>query len=269
MSPIPTELNSADIGTKGLTRNRLFGLLYMLKMINSAGDRVGFEEYKELEHRERMRKGTQKVLKNKNLHVGLIWLLSNLESVAGSPTEEANNEEGDGWTWILLMLVTNGALSLIEWLRQHLLKATGMTLDYIGVTFSKMIKEIMKYKNDERKIHDKTTQTEGVERDDEKEEMETKIFQLDTYIEELEDSISKLKEQRSMVLQECWLASEHGKRLMERSLKYRTCQNGRKFHFEAGCPHFAGASGIGLCAMCLRVEGVSRHESIPETDPQT
>ena len=114
VSPIPTELNSADIGAKGLTRSRLFGLLYMLKMINSAGDRVGFEEYKELEHRERMRKGTQKVLKNKNLHVGLIWLLSNLESVAGSPTDEANNEEGDSWTWIWLMHVTIGALSLIE-----------------------------------------------------------------------------------------------------------------------------------------------------------
>lgn len=159
VSPIPTELNSADIGAKGLTRNRLFGLLYMLKMINSAGDRVGFEEYKELEHRERMRKGTQKVLKNKNLHVGLIWLLSNLESVAGSPTEEANNEEDDGWTWIWLMLVTIGALSLIEWLRQHLLKATGMTWDYIGVTFSKMIKEIMKYKNNaDGETEEKSTQ---------------------------------------------------------------------------------------------------------------
>ena len=76
VSPIPTELNSADIGTKGLTRNRLFGLLYMLKMVNSAGDRVGHEEFREFEHRERMRTGTQRVLKNKNLHVGLIWLLS-------------------------------------------------------------------------------------------------------------------------------------------------------------------------------------------------
>ena len=41
VSPIPTELNSTDIGAKGLTRNRLFGL--------RAGDRVGHEEYRELE----------------------------------------------------------------------------------------------------------------------------------------------------------------------------------------------------------------------------
>ena len=144
-----------------------------------------------------------------------------------------------------------------------------MAWSYIKVTFSKTIKEIMKYKNDEKKIHDKATQTEGVERDDEKEEMETKIFQLDTYIEELEDSISKLKEQRSMVLQECWLASDHGKRLMVRSLRYRICQYGRKLPFEAGCPHFAGATGIEHCCVCLRVEGVSEHDNNPETDPQT
>ena len=100
------------------------------------------------------------MLKNKNLHVGLIWLLSNLESVAGSPTDEANNEEGDSWTWIWLMLVTIGALSLIEWLRQHLPKVAYMTWNYIEATFSKMIREIMKYKNDEDEMNDEETQTE-------------------------------------------------------------------------------------------------------------
>ena len=43
---IPTELNSADIGAKNLNRRRLFGLLYMLKMVNSVHDRVGEEEYR-------------------------------------------------------------------------------------------------------------------------------------------------------------------------------------------------------------------------------
>ena len=265
VSPIPTELNSADIGAKGLTRNRLFGLLYMLKMINSAGDRVGFEEYKELEHRERMRKGTQKVLKNKNLHVGLIWLLSNLESVAGSPTEEANNEDDDGWTWIWLMLVTIGALSLIEWLRQHLLKATGMTWDYIGVTFSKMIKEIMKYKNDE---HEKATQTlNWVEKDYEKEEMENKLFQLDTYIEELEGIICELKQQRDMALHECQLASEYSLKLMRQSLSYRVCRRGLKIHFCDQCPHFQGAERLDMCRKCVGEGTVS--ESMDESVTHT
>ncbi|CAK9078725.1 Caltractin (20 kDa calcium-binding protein) (Centrin) [Durusdinium trenchii] len=90
--------------------------------------------------------------------------------------------------------------------------ATGMTWDYIGVTFSKMIKEIMKYKNDE---HEKATQTlNWVEKDYEKEEMENKLFQLDTYIEELEGIICELKQQRDMALHECQLASEYSLKLM-------------------------------------------------------
>eukprot|EP00913_Durusdinium_trenchii_P022383 g21027.t1 len=211
VSPIPTELNSDDIsaGTKGLTRSRLFGLLYMLKMVDGAGDRVGHEEYRELEHSERMRKGTQKVLKNKNLHVGLIWLPSNLESVAGAPTEEANSEGSDSWQWIWLVCTVVGALSLIEWLRRYLPKVIYMTWNYTEVAFSEMIRETTKYKSEEKGMDDKAAQTDNwvdfealAHCEVERNEMENKVFQLDTYIEELESEICKVKEQRDMALQE-------------------------------------------------------------------
>ena len=35
IAAILTELNCADIGAKNLTRKRLFGLLYMLKVVNA------------------------------------------------------------------------------------------------------------------------------------------------------------------------------------------------------------------------------------------
>ena len=73
---IPTELNCADIGAKNLTRKRLFGLLYMLKVVNAAHDRVGEYEFRELEHEEKMKRATKKILKDKNLLVGMIMLLS-------------------------------------------------------------------------------------------------------------------------------------------------------------------------------------------------
>ena len=44
VSPIPTDLNCADIGTKNLAKKRLLGLLYMLKMVNAVYDRIGEEE---------------------------------------------------------------------------------------------------------------------------------------------------------------------------------------------------------------------------------
>ena len=273
VSPIPTELNPADIGTKGLTRNRLFGLLYMIKMIDGAGDRVGQEEYKELEHRERMRKGTQKVLKNKNLHVGLIWLLSNLESVAGAPTTEADDEEGDSWKWIWLICVIVGALSLIEWLRHYMvMKVISMVWNYVGNIFNAATKEIMKYKDEKKGMDEKSTQVDnGVDAEalaqyeSERNEVEKKIFQLDTYIEELEDEMSKVKEQRNMALQECLLAANHGKRLMERSLKYRICRQGMKIHFSEECPHFRRAESLEYCVRCLCGEGVSEDRHVPPT----
>ena len=46
---IPTDLNCADIGTKNLAKKRLLGLLFMLKVVNAMSDRVGEEEYEELE----------------------------------------------------------------------------------------------------------------------------------------------------------------------------------------------------------------------------
>ena len=48
VSPIPTDLNSADIGAKNLPKKRLRGLLPM-GMIDAVGDRVGEEEFYETE----------------------------------------------------------------------------------------------------------------------------------------------------------------------------------------------------------------------------
>ena len=60
---VPTELNCADVGANNLTKKRLFGLLYMMKVINSIGDRVGHEEFKEIEYEYQVKKATKKVLK--------------------------------------------------------------------------------------------------------------------------------------------------------------------------------------------------------------
>ena len=256
VSPIPTELNTADIGTKGLTRSRLFGLLFMLKMIDGAGDRVGHEEYKELESRERMRKGTQKVLKNKNLHVGLIWLLSNLESAAGMKTEEANDEEGDNWKWLWLLCATIGALSLVEWVRQYL---------FIVDAFKKLNRKFEKYMNGEESTKEKETQSdEGNDLQAENEELQTKVFQLDLYIEELEQTIQQTREQRDIALAECQLALKHGEKMMRRSSKYRVCQYGKRLHFHDRCPHFVRAAEVHYCTVCLNGEGVS-DSAIPPT----
>ena len=74
VAAIPSELNCADIGAKNLTRKRLFGLLYMLKMIDVVGGRVGHEEYTDLEYQYQTRRGAKKMMNSKDIRKGLLLL---------------------------------------------------------------------------------------------------------------------------------------------------------------------------------------------------
>ena len=71
VSPIPTDLNSADIGAKNLPKKRLRGLLYMMGVIDAVGDRVGEEEFHEIDKEYQMKMSRKKFNKSKDLRIGL------------------------------------------------------------------------------------------------------------------------------------------------------------------------------------------------------
>ena len=96
-------------------------------------------------------------------------------------------------------------------------------------------------------------------------EMQDKIFQLETYIEELEQSIHEIREQRNMAIEEARLASEHGLKLMRKTLMYRVCKRGKKIHFAEACPHFSSAESLEMCVKCLGEEAVTDSRSEPVT----
>eukprot|EP00913_Durusdinium_trenchii_P017460 g16408.t1 len=98
------------------------GLLYMLKMVQHGGDRVGEEEYKELEHREQMKKGLKKVMKNKDLHIGLLLMMATMDQATDSKIDEgADTDEDKGWQWMIFWLCAIcGALGLTEYTIQSL-----------------------------------------------------------------------------------------------------------------------------------------------------
>ena len=60
VAAIPSELNSADIGAKNLAKKRLNGLLYVIHMVDAVGDRVGEQEYHEIEHNYQLKQGMKK-----------------------------------------------------------------------------------------------------------------------------------------------------------------------------------------------------------------
>ena len=136
IAAIPTELNCADVGTKSLTKKRLFGLLYMMKVIDSISDRVGREECMDIEYQYQKRSSS-----------GTSVLMASEDTVAGESMdyETGPNAYKFEW-WALILCALVGALSVLRWLR------------YIGVKFMKsmltwesdvgMIREI---KNSEEK----------------------------------------------------------------------------------------------------------------------
>lgn len=61
------------------------------------GNRVGEEEYRELEHREQMKKGLKKVMRSQDLHVGLLLMMASMDQAAGSKISvEAEIEDDHG-----------------------------------------------------------------------------------------------------------------------------------------------------------------------------
>ena len=198
VSPIPTELNCADIGTKSLTRRRLFGLLYMLKMVNSSGDRIGTEEFQELEHREQMKKGLKKVMKGKKeLRIGLLMMMAKMDVAAGSRTNGKEGEPESEWLWwAFCSLALIGALSLMQWFRQGMMKNVMMKGWNFMVEFiEKAVMEITRYKGDgKNEKKEKSAQTtEWLEvkviknYKEQVSEVQNDVSRLELYTIELED----------------------------------------------------------------------------------
>ena len=247
MSAIPTEINSADIGTKSLTRRRLFGLLYMLKMVDSSGDKIGREEFQEMEHREQMKRGLKKVMKGKkDLHIGLLMMMANMEMAAGSKVNGKDDEVENEWSWwAFCSLALIGALSLVHWLRHGLVqRALKKRLDFMNEVIKTMITEYVNYKEDEEKtMEEKCTQaTEWLEAEviqnykKQTEELQAEVIRLEEYVIELEEQAKDLRQQRNDIFRQFQISDQHGQRLMRERLMYRTVKGNRiKIHFSPNC----------------------------------
>ena len=254
---IGTALNCADIGTKNLTRSRLFGLLYMLKMISSAGERIGQQEFKDLEYKERMRKATKKIMKVKDLHVGLLMILSRLEEVAGKDPEQ--EEENYDWSWMIFILCALcGALSITGWLRRYMMEG------FLGKGWRYMVEKVtamFRKRTQEGRVEKKNVGSQAHWMEDlrsylqayEENEIKTQdeLNKKDPYIEELENGIKEIRLQRQQALKELEISEAYGLRLLKQTSQYRVASRGSVIHFCATCPHYRQVRETPLCRSCM------------------
>ena len=200
VSPIPTDLNSADIGTKTLPKKRLRGLLYMMGVIDAVGDRVGEEEFHEIEKEYQLKMSLKKFNKSKDLRIGLLMLMANLGKANGAPAEDGDHAEGKiefGW-WVLCLCACIGALSLCTWLRDYLnalFKGIGASMQ----DFTKAM-TLVKKVNMNVKVEMRDSETQASQWLDHHacadcaEKIQSECFSKETYIDELEAQVERMKE---------------------------------------------------------------------------
>ena len=108
----------------------------MMGVIDAVGDRVGEEEFHEIEKEYQMKMSLKKFNKSKDLRIGLLMPMAKLGKASGAPAEEgqADGDKMDlGW-WALCLCACIGALSLWTWLRNYvsaLIKSIGNFMQYL------------------------------------------------------------------------------------------------------------------------------------------
>ena len=262
VAPIPTDLNCADIGTKNLAKKRLLGLLFMLKMVNVVNDRVGEEEFEDLERHYQVKNSQRQIGNKKALRVCLLLLLANLEKASGATMESYTEDSHFGWSWtVLCVCALFGVLSSFGWLRDFIFVfvkgGVAHLLDFKKVTIQNeesAVRVVLEKKDQETQA---TCHVEAELRtayDRELVEMQAEHVEQDMYIEELEEKISMLKEQAEEHFQMFQLETRHAQKLMRQMANLKKAPTGQVIHFSPGCPHYAKASAIELCKKCM-VEG--------------
>ena len=87
--------------------------------------------------------------------------------------------------------------------------------------------------------------------------MQNKLFQLDLYIEELQQELNQLREEKNHLLQELRISEAYGLKLMQRATRYRICTSGSVIHFEPSCPFYVKGH-FPYCVKCFGGGAVSK-----------
>ena len=199
---VPTSVNTSDIGTSILSKARMKGLKFLIKMIDGDDQKIGREEYNEIKEKEDMKKSIGKVSKTLggNAKVAMSIAMALLQTSRGHEIKEIsatssnntgtaiNAESNDELWWTrafstVVALSAVGALSLARWAY-------------------KQVRQLMQWKQTKAGAPSQPSEIE-FEANPEKIEMQWKIIQLEASCEEQQERVKELKEERDMWMQQC------------------------------------------------------------------
>ena len=104
-------INCADIGTKTLTKACSQGLMFMMNMVEGSGERIGEEQFKEIEKSMLNQKGSKKILNDLKGEYRMMMVRAN-----GEPNEK-KGEDGvsEWWMVVIAILAVIETLGLVSW----------------------------------------------------------------------------------------------------------------------------------------------------------
>ena len=155
------------------------------------------------------------------------------------------------------------ALSLCTWLRNHVNALTKSIWTFMQNIMKTMIQVKNTYTSVRVEMKDSGIQasqwldahtcaqcTEKIKT------LEFECFSKETYIDELEAQVERMKESLGDFLKEREIAEKYSSKLERRLHQLRMTPAGRTLHFSHACPHFAAAQEIRQCKVCLTEGGV-------------
>ena len=185
-------------------------------------------------------------------------LLATINKVGSTSTEKKEIGESD-WTWVMLCtLACIGALSLIRrfWNYVHeFLEGAKAFIQKIEKAM-KWVKKVNLNVQVERVDQETQVSVPNARLERELEQAANELFLKESYIEELEQDMEKMKERLAEFLQEREIAERRSSRLEEQMHRLRMTPSGRVLHFAAGCPHYMAGQPIKMCHTCLNEGGV-------------
>ena len=121
--PIGKAFNPADTGTKCLSKARMKGLKYIIKMINGDDEKVGRSEYEEIAAKQEARKATTKVAKSFGANAKVAAVIA-MALIRGATSSNVDGEEAGDNTWTKVVVTISclaviGALSLATIIATH------------------------------------------------------------------------------------------------------------------------------------------------------
>ena len=260
VAPVATDVNSADIGTKVLSKSRLRGLLYLIKMCDPFDHRIGEEEYNEIEEKMQTKKSIKKVSKGSkgNMRVAMVMALATLVGVKAEEPEAA--EDADRFMWFMtavFALAVIGVLSVAARIRttvKAMLKGISMLVLHFVAPEVEM--------HERKETSEQTTQAthwydaEAMwEYDKQLLEAQEEEFRLVNEIEELKGRLARkdddLRSWKAMAESvQCGENKLRDEVIALLSRRYTMTKSGEVLHHNPGCKFWNQGREFSLCKIC-------------------